>query len=140
MQGSDKKKMKIIDGKNAVLGRLASYAAKQALKGEEIVILNCDQVIITGNKKNIRKEFEEKRGKVGSGQKGPKHSRNADKRIKRAIRGMLPNFRQGRGKIAYRKIKCYIGIPKEFQESKKIIGGREKKAKFVRVGDISKIK
>jgi len=132
--------MKIIDGKNAVLGRLASYAAKEALKGEEIVILNCDKVIITGNKKNIREKFEEKRRKVGSGQKGPKHSRNSDKIVKRAIRGMLPDHRKGRGKIAYRKIKCYVGIPKEFQESKKIVGGREKKAKFVYVGSISKIK
>jgi large subunit ribosomal protein L13 len=132
--------MKIIDGKNAVLGRLASYAAKQALKGEEIVILNCDQIIITGNKKNVRKEFEEKRRRTGSGQKGPKISRNADKIVKRAIRGMLPNFRQGRGKIAYKKIKCHVGTPKEFQESKKIIGGREKKTKFVSVKDISNIK
>lgn len=132
--------MKIIDGKNAVLGRLASYAAKEALKGEEIVILNCDQVIITGNKKNIREEFEEKRRKVGSGQKGPKHSRSIDKIVKRAIRGMLPDHRHGRGKIAYRKIKCYVGVPKEFQESKKIVGGREKKSKFVYVKEISKRK
>lgn len=132
--------MKIIDGKNAVLGRLASYAAKEALKGEEIVILNCDQIIITGNKKNIREEFEEKRRKVGSGQKGPKHSRGSEKMVKRAIRGMLSDHRKGRGKIAYRKIKCYIGIPREFQESKKIIGGREKKSKFVYVKDISKKK
>lgn len=132
--------MKIIDGKNAVLGRLASYVAKEALKGEEIVILNCDQVIITGNKKNIREEFEEKRRKIGSGQKGPKHSRSTDKIVKRSIRGMLPNHRLGRGKIAYRKIKCYVGVPKEFQESKKIIGGREKKSKFVYVKEISKRK
>lgn len=132
--------MKIIDGKNAVLGRLASYVAKEALKGEEIVILNCDQVIITGNKKNIREEFEAKRRKIGSGQKGPKHSRSTDKIVKRSIRGMLPNHRLGRGKLAYRKIKCYVGIPKEFQESKKIIGGREKKSKFVYVKEISKRK
>ncbi len=132
--------MKIIDGKNAVLGRLASYVAKEALKGEDIVILNCDQVIITGNKKNIREEFEAKRRKIGSGQKGPKHSRSTDKIVKRSIRGMLPNHRLGRGKIAYRKIKCYVGVPKEFQESKKIIGGREKKSKFVYVKEISKRK
>ena len=31
--------MKIIDGQNAVLGRLASYAAKESLKGEEIEYL-----------------------------------------------------------------------------------------------------
>ena len=132
--------MKIIDGKNAVLGRLASYVAKEALKGEEIVILNCDQVIITGNKKNIREEFEAEKRKIGSGQKGPKHSRSTDKIVKRALRGMLPNHRRGRGKIAYKKIKCYVGVPKEFQESKKIIGGREKKSKFIYVKDISEIK
>ncbi len=132
--------MKIIDGKNAVLGRLASYVAKEALKGEDITILNCDQVIITGNKKNIREEFEAKKRRIGSGQKGPKYSRSTDKIVKRAIRGMLPDHRRGRGKVAYKRIRCYVGVPKEFQESKKIIGGREKKSKFVYVKEISKTK
>jgi len=139
MQGSCKRKMKIIDGKNAVLGRLASYVAKEALQGEDIVILNCESVIITGNKKDIREKFESKRRKTGSGQKGPKISRNADKIVKRAIRGMLPNFRKGRGKIAYKKIKCYVGIPEKFQKAEKIIGGREKKSKFIHIRSISKI-
>ena len=67
--------MKIIDGKGAVLGRLGSYVAKEALKGEEIVILNCDQVIITGNKKNIEAEFFEKR------QKGAVKATNIQNRI-----------------------------------------------------------
>jgi ribosomal protein uL13 len=121
--------MKVIDGKNAVLGRLASYSAKEALKGEEIVILNCEQVIITGNRKDTKETFERKKRRVGSGQKGPKHSRLAEKIVRRTIRGMLPNHRKGRGKIAFRKIKCFVGIPKEFQEAKKISGKREKKAK-----------
>lgn len=130
--------MKIIDGKNAVLGRLASYVAKQALKGEEIVILNCEQVIVTGNRTNIKKKFEDKRGRVGSSQKGPKHSRTPDKIVKRSIRGMLPDHRKGRGKVAFKKIKCYVGIPKEFQESKKIVSGKEKIGKFVKVKDITR--
>ena len=49
--------MKVIDGTNAVLGRLASYAAKQALQGEEIAIVNSEQIIITGNKKNIKAHY-----------------------------------------------------------------------------------
>ena len=49
--------MKIIDGTGAIMGRLASYVAKEALKGEEVVILNCNDVIITGNRKNIKKNF-----------------------------------------------------------------------------------
>jgi large subunit ribosomal protein L13 len=128
--------MKIIDGTNAVLGRLASYAAKEALKGEEVVIVNCERVIIMGNKDNIIKEFHEKRKRVGSSQKGPKYPRRADMIVKRTIRGMLPNFRFGRGKEAFKRIKCYIGIPEEFKDKKKIISGKEKKGKFVYISEI----
>ncbi|MFC1682394.1 50S ribosomal protein L13, partial [Nanoarchaeota archaeon] len=110
--------MKIIDGKEAILGRLASYTAKEALKGEEISIVNCEKVIISGNKKNIKEKFEEKRQRVGSGQKGPKISRSMDKIVKRVIRGMLPNHREGRGKETYKRIRCYIGVPKELLYSK----------------------
>lgn len=130
--------MKIIDGKNAVLGRLASYVAKEALKGGEIVVLNCEKVIITGNKKEIKEKFEKKRGRVGSGQKGPKHSRISHKIVKRTIRGMLPNHRKGRGKEAYRRIKCFSGIPKEFEDKKKIVGGKEVGPKFIKIKEISK--
>jgi len=134
--------MKIIDGKNAVLGRLASFVAKEALKGEEITIINCEQVIITGNKKRIKEDFEEKRRKVGSGQKGPKVSRLSERIVKRAIRGMLPNHRQGRGKEAFKRIKCYTGVPEDYKESKKILAGREpkvpSKSKILKIGEVLK--
>lgn len=130
--------MKIIDGKNAVLGRLASYVAKEALKGEEFVIVNCEGVIITGNKKDIKNKFHEKREKVGSGQKGPKHSRLIERIVKRAIRGMLSNHRKGKGKEAYRRIKCYVGIPKEFEDSEKIFLEEKNKNKYISIKEISK--
>jgi large subunit ribosomal protein L13 len=131
--------MKIIDGKNAILGRLASYAAKEALKGEEITIVNCEQIVITGNKKNIKEDFEAKRKRVGSTFKGPKVSRTSEKIVKRVIRGMLPNYRVGRGRTALKRIKCYVGIPKEFEEKKKISTGRQKiQNKIVRVNEFVK--
>lgn len=130
--------MKVIDGSGAVMGRLASFVAKELMKGEEIAIINCEKVIITGNKKNIKAEFEESKTKIGSGQKGPKISRSPEKIVKRSIRGMLPNFRKGRGKILYSKVKCYQGVPKEFEASKKIVGGKEVKSRFVRVGEVGK--
>ncbi len=129
--------MKIIDGKDAVLGRLASFVAKDLLKGEEIAIINCGQIIITGNKKKIKEDFEEKRSKVGSGQKGPKVSRLSEKMVKRAIRGMLPNHRKGRGKEALKRVMCYVGVPKEYEKSKKILAGR--KPKVPNKGKILKI-
>ena len=129
---------KIIDGEGAIMGRLASYAAKEALKGEEIVILNSEKVVITGNRENIKADFEASRTKIGSGQKGAKVSRSSDKILKRVIRGMLPDHRKGRGKIALRKIRCYVGVPKEFQGLKKISGGKEVKGKFITIGEFKK--
>jgi len=130
--------MKIIDGKNAVLGRLASYVAKEALRGEEIVILNCQDIIITGNKKDIEDKFRERRRRTGSGQKGPRHPKLDYLIVKRAIRGMLPDHRSGRGKEALKRIMCYNGIPKEFEEKKKIVSGKEKKMKFNKISELTK--
>jgi len=129
--------VKIIDGKNAVIGRLASYAAKEALKGEDIIVVNCRDVLITGNKKNIKKEFEEKRKRVGSGQKGPKISQLSYQIVKKAIRGMLPNYRIGREKIALQKIKCYDDEPEEYKEKEKISMKKEV-IKSIKIRDIRK--
>jgi large subunit ribosomal protein L13 len=126
--------MKIIDGKNIALGRLASYTAKELLKGEEVAIVNCEAVIITGNKKDIKEKFEAKRGRVGSGQQGPKHSRLTEKIVKRTIRGMLPDHRRGRGREAFKRVKCYIGTPKEFEgkDFMKLDTGNKQKAILVK--------
>jgi large subunit ribosomal protein L13 len=126
----------IIDGKNTVLGRLASYAAKEALKGEEIVILNCEHVLISGSRKNIEKEFLEKRGRIGSGQRGPKYSQSSEKIVKRTIRGMLPDHREGRGRVAFKRIRCYTGVPKEYFEAKKIILNTGDKIKSIEVREV----
>lgn len=130
--------MKIIDGENAILGRLASYIAKQVLRGEEIIVVNCEKIIITGKSKNIKSEFLKKRGKTGSGQKGPKISRTPEKIVKKAIQGMLPDHRKGRGKEASKKIKCYTGVPEKFKEEKKITSGKEKNIKFIKINELTK--
>jgi large subunit ribosomal protein L13 len=130
--------MKVIDGKNAVMGRLASYVAKESLKGEEVNIVNCEDVIITGNKKFIKEDLQKKREMIGSGQKGPHISRTSEKIVKRAIRGMLPDHREGRGKEAFQRIKCYVGVPPEFKDSKKITFNDEDKLKYIRVKELTK--
>jgi len=130
--------MKIIDGTGAILGRLASYVAKEALKGEEIAILNCEEVIISGNKKSIKSEFQEKRSRVGHSQKGPKLKKTSERMVKRTIRGMLPEHRFGRGRQAFKRIKCYKGVPKEFENEKKFKAGKEKPIKFSKVKEFSK--
>jgi large subunit ribosomal protein L13 len=130
--------MKIIDGQNTILGRLASYVAKQALQGEEIAVVNCEKVVITGSRKNIEAEFFEKRHRHGHSQKGPKPSKLGERMVKKTIRGMLPDFRMGRGRQAWKRIKCYTGIPNEFEGKKMEKIKSDKKNKFIRIEDVSK--
>jgi large subunit ribosomal protein L13 len=125
--------MKIIDGKNQVLGRLAAFAAKEALKGEEVAVVNCNEVIITGSKKNIQENFNAKRSRFGYSQRGPKHHKTTEKIVKRAIQGMMPTPKEGRGKIALKRVKCYNKIPQEFEGKETFKFDTGKKSKFSRV-------
>ena len=115
----------IIDATNATFGRLASFAAKQALLGKSVTIVNCKQAIITGNRATIMREFKIMRNRGGASQNGPIYPTNPERILKRAIRGMLP-YKQGRGADAFDKIRCYNTTPKEFEAAKKIHAGKEK--------------
>ena len=65
----------IIDANGAIFGRLCGFAAKTALKGEEVIIVNCEKALITGNKKNIIEKYKKLREKGKSSQKSPKYVR-----------------------------------------------------------------
>jgi large subunit ribosomal protein L13 len=103
----------IIDAKNLIMGRLASFAAKQALKGEEIVIINAELTIITGSKANILERYTQRKER-GHPYAGPFFERNEYRALKKTIRGMLP-YKQAKGKEAARRVMCYNSIPKEFE-------------------------
>lgn len=132
--------MIFVDGKGIAMGRLATFVAKEALKGEEVKVLNVDKVIITGNRKTTEKEFEIKRSRFGSSQKGPVHHATSEKIVKRAIRGMLPNHREGRGRDAFKRIMCYSGIPKEFEDKELVTISQPKKIKYAEVKEFTKRK
>ena len=82
----------VIDGKGLIYGRLASYVADQILAGEEVVVLNAEQIIITGDPAEIFKDFKHKVeiGEAASRRKGPFYPRRADLLFKRCVRGMIP--------------------------------------------------
>lgn len=103
----------IIDASGAVLGRLSTNAAKRLLKGEEIAIVNSEKAIISGKKSSIKNRYKKKR-EVGTYRKGPFYPKMPDQIVKRTIRGMIP-YQTPRGRTAFKKLKCYIGVPKEFE-------------------------
>ena len=127
----------IIDATNATLGRLASYAAKQALLGKRIIILNSEKAIITGRKKATIEKYHEKKSRGGSSQRGPFFPKIPERILKRTIRGMLPDYRKGKGKEVFKRIFCFQGIPEKYKDAKMIKAGKEKHADFLSLGEIS---
>ncbi len=131
----------IINGENLIVGRLASFAAKKARMGEKIIIVNSEKAVFSGSKKDVFERFKRKR-KMGNVFKGPFVSRTSDKIVRRAIRGMV-DYKKSRGMEAYRRIKCYVGVPEEYKNEKmesldNANVGKLPNLKFVKVDDISK--
>lgn len=108
--------MKIYDGEGYILGRFSSVVAKDLLKGEHVIILNAEKLFITGNRKNIIDKYIKRRQVLchQNPEHGPKWPRRPDMLVRRIIRGMLP-YRKPRGRIAFRKLKVYIGIPEKLK-------------------------
>tara|TARA_Y100000310_G_C20693441_1_gene823873 strand:- start:4192 stop:4599 length:408 start_codon:yes stop_codon:yes gene_type:complete len=130
-------KILIIDATDAVLGRLCSYAAKQALLGKNVAIVNCSSVLITGRKREIIDKYNERRHRGGASLNGPHFPKEPFRFVKRVIRGMV-SYKQGRGLAAFKRIKCYNQVPAEFAESPKVKAGREKSLKGIRLSELSK--
>ena len=108
--------MIVIDGKNKILGRLAVFAAKNAIKGEEIRVINCNEIIISGKPEIIEQKFL-KFVDMGDPKSGPFIKRQAKWIVKRTIKRMLPHQKQ-RGRDMLKKIKCFNNAPEALLKEK----------------------
>ena len=128
----------IIDATNATLGRLCSYVAKQALLGKSVIVVNAERAVVTGRKKATIASYHKRKQRGGSSQKGPFFPKVPERIVKRAIRGMLPDYRRGRGREAFKRIKCYKGVPEKYEKEKMIKAGKEKHTTYMNIEQISK--
>jgi len=111
--------MATIDASNLVLGRMASSVAKRVLRGESIDIINGEKSVIIGRREDILEKFKIWRSMQAKGNpetSGPKYPRMPDRIVKRTIRGMLPH-RCTRGMMALKRVKVWIGVPKDIDVS-----------------------
>jgi len=106
--------MKVYDGENMILGRLGTVVAKAALLGEEVRVVNCDKVIVSGKKEMVFANEKQKRARKGYPLKSAKFTRLSDRIVRRSIRGMLP-WRKTRGREAFKRIMCHRGVPEALQ-------------------------
>lgn len=132
----------IIDATNMITGRMASFAAKQALLGEKVDVINCEKAIIVGDRDGVLHKYWYRARDMGGPVKGPFPSRMPDRMMRRIIRGMLPMDR-ARGRDAFKRVMCYIGVPDDFKGKETAQVPQASPAKLttlktVTIGDICK--
>ena len=119
------RKWYIIDAANKPLGRVATEAAKLLRGkhkptftpnldvGDHVIILNCNQVILTGNKLN-QKVYRHHSGYIGGMKEVSAKDmleNNPEKAMMLAVKGMLPHNRLGADQL--KKLRVYAGSEHE---------------------------
>lgn len=136
----------VIDGHGHLMGRLASYVAKELLCGQKITVVRCEALNISGSlyRNHLKyKEFRRKRTNTNP-RRGPFHYTAPSMIFWRTVRGMLPRKTE-RGQAALNKLKTFDGVPFEYTTRKKMCVSDATKVlrlkphrKFCVLGDLSK--
>lgn len=123
--GEIEKKWYIIDSTGKPLGRVATEVAKLLRGkhkptytpnidvGDHVIVLNCKDVILTGNKIN-QKIYRSHSGYIGGMKETPAKvmmEKTPEKAMLLAVKGMLPHNRLGRQMI--KKLRVYAGSEHE---------------------------
>ena len=101
--------MATIDATDLILGRMCAIIAKRAMLGEKIEVVNCEKLLVSGNKRYTIVRYVERIHR-GTPFDGPYFPKTPESIVKRTIRGMIP-YRKYHGEKAVKNIKCYFGVP-----------------------------
>lgn len=104
----------IINGDASILGRLVTRVTEEAKKGRTVHVVNCNDVVVTGDRENIIEKYRGRRER-GAPYTGPHYPKSPKGIVKRAMRGMLPHEKH-RGIQALKRIKCHNTSPYEVDE------------------------
>merc|ERR1711998_403609 len=115
-------KLVVIDARGHLLGRLASFVAKEALLGQKIMVVRCEELVISGSFIRNKLKLLMKRNKRmnTNPRKGPFHHRSPADMFMRVVRGMIPH-KLYRGSAAFQRVKAVEGIPDPFESVKRMV-------------------
>ena len=128
----------VIDASDGILGRVASFAAKQSLLGKDVIVVNCAKTRITGDNRMIINEYKTLVYRGGHSLNGPFHiKRSPQFLMKRTIRGML-SYKQGRGNAAFKRIMCYNDVPAAHAQEKMVKVAHTHQGKHMSLSNLTK--
>lgn len=133
---------RFFDAAECIVGRVATKAAKAALLGDNVFVLNCEKAVISGRRDAVLDDARENVSRPGRPSKGPFFDRTTDKYVRRIITRMLPRSKS-RGREAVHRVLCYTGLPDAFKDKKleKVEGAHFSKLptyKYVTIAEVCK--
>jgi large subunit ribosomal protein L13Ae len=110
----------VVDGKGHLLGRLASYVAKQLLQAQRVVVVRCEKLMMSGSLFRNKVRFGEflRKRLLTNPRRGHVHYRAPSRLFWRAVRGMLPR-KTARGAAALARLKVFDGMPEVYAVKKR---------------------
>jgi len=131
--------MKIYDASNQILGRMSTIIAKELLKGEKVVVVNCEKSVISGSPK-YKSAFYLNRVHRGDVKHGPFFPKTPDDIFRRTVRGMVP-WHQVKGRNAFKNLRVFIGLPEQFKnktlEKVEKADADKLKSRYITLGNLS---
>merc|ERR1712199_111978 len=115
-------KLVVIDCRGHLLGRLASFVAKEALAGQKIMLVRAEEINISGSfiRNKLHLLMKKQKRMSTNPKRGPFHHRSPADMLIRTIRGMLPH-KIYRGSAAFQRVKAVDGMPAPFDKIKKLV-------------------
>jgi len=112
----------VVDGRGHLLGRLASTIAKELLAGQQVTVVRCEQINLSGNFYRNKLKFMAflRKKHLTKPSRGQFHFRRPSKILWRTVRGMLPH-KSARGQAALDRMKVFDGCPPPFDKTKKMV-------------------
>jgi len=110
----------VIDCRDHLHGRLCSIVAKELLAGQKIILVRCEEMVISGSLVRNQTKYAQFRNKRmnTNPRRGPFHFKGPAKMVWRTIRGMV-NHKTARGQSAIGRLSTFEGIPHPYDKMKR---------------------
>ena len=112
----------VVDARGHLLGRLASYVAKELLNGQKIIVVRCEQIMRSGSLFRNKLKYHEFLNKTHNSNPkiGFSHYRSPSRIFWRTVRGMLPH-KTARGAAALGRLKTFEGVPFPYDHKRRMV-------------------
>ena len=140
------RKLLVIDAHDHMLGKLASRVAKELLSGQKVVVVRCEDIMMSGKLQARRAKYQRFLNKASNTNPrihSHRHYRSPRMIFWRTVRGMLPHKTQ-RGLRAFKSLYCVEGIPPALRKQPRFMNpdlkhqsALKSRTKRSRLGDLS---